>query len=143
MMTATQTRIVDQEHQRVGEWIDRHGSANWQEGSTCIGCERDGELVAGVMFQQYNGASIYAHIAITGRMTKDWLWFIFYYPFVQLGCHVIIVLIACGNRKARAFVENAGFVLRTMLPDADPSGDVCLYILQKQDCRFLTRRVYG
>lgn len=143
MLTSTHTRIVDQEPQYVGDWMHAQGAARYREGATCIGCERDGQLVAGAMFDYCNGASIFAHIAVTGRFTKDWLWFICYYPFVQLGCQVVIGLLSSVNTKAILFDENFGFRQQCRIPNADTDGDLLIYALQKDDCRFLTRRPHG
>jgi len=140
MMTATSTRIVDQEHQRVGEWMHAQGAAAWRPEATCIGCERDGQLVAAAMFDYCNGASIFAHIAVTGRFTREWLWFICYYPFVQLGCQVVIGLVNETNHAAQRFDEHFGFRLQCAIPQADPDGALLIYTLRKEDCRFLTRR---
>lgn len=136
------TRIVDTEHERVGKWMHEQGAASWREGATCIGCERNGQLVAGAMFDYCNGASIFAHIAVTGRFTREWLWFICYYPFVQLGCQVVIGLVPSTNLKARRFDEHFGFVLQAPIPQGDPDGDLLIYTLRKEDCRFLTRRTH-
>lgn len=143
MMTATQTRIVDQEHQRVGAWMHAQGAAAWREGATCIGCERNGHLVAAAMFDFCNGASIFAHIAITGRYSREWLWFICYYPFVQLGCQVVIGLVSSVNEKARRFDEHFGFQLQCAIPQADTDGALLIYTLRKDDCRFLRRPSHG
>jgi len=137
------TRILDKDPVTVGHWMHAQGSAPYREGVTCIGLERDGQLVAGAMFEHYNGSSICAHIAVTGRFTREWLWFICHYPFVQLGCKVVIGLVPSQNTKARLFDENFGFKYRTTIPHGDPSGDLCIYTLEPQDCRFLTRRSYG
>jgi hypothetical protein len=140
MMTTSRVRIVDQEHERVGAWMATQGAAAWREGAVCIGCERDGELVAAAMFDFCNGASIFAHIAVTGRFNREWLWFICYYPFVQLGCQTVIGLVSSANAKARRFDEHFGFQLQCTLPGADLDGDLLIYTLRKEHCRFLNRR---
>lgn len=134
----TRFRIVDQDHARVGEWMYRRGAGRWREGTTCIGLERHGELVAGTMYDWYNGASICAHIAIAGPITREWLWFIFHYPFVQLNCHVILAWpIAPDNPKSHNLCRHLGFTELTTIPDADPQGDSTLYIMHKSQCRYL------
>ena len=143
MMTATPTRIVDQEHQRVGDWMHEQGAAAWREGATCIGCERDGQLVAAAMFDYCNGASVFAHIAITGKYTREWLWFICYYPFVQLGCEVVIGLVSSANEKAQRFDEHFGFTRQAAITGADPDGSLLIYTLRKEQCRFLRRPHHG
>ena len=138
-MTVSHTRIVDQDPAYVGVWMEQHGAAIWRPGATCVGWERNGQLVAGAMFDYCNGASIFAHIAVKGPITREWLWFICYYPFVQLGCTVVIGLVPSTNLAARRFDEHFAFVLQQSIRGADPTGDLCIYTLHRDDCRFLTR----
>ena len=137
------TRILDQDHARVGAWMQAQGAGYWRDGATCIGLEREGAIVAGAMFDYYNGASIFAHIAIAGRITKEWLWFICHYPFEQLRCNVVIGLVSQSNDAAQQFDEHFGFRPALTIPRADPSGDLIIYTLRKEDCRFLRRVPHG
>jgi RimJ/RimL family protein N-acetyltransferase len=118
------------------------GAVIYRDGATCIGLERDGELVAGTLYDYYNGASIMASIAIAGPITRRWLWAIFHYPFVHLGVNVILGLVAEGNVKSRHLCDRLGFSLVTQIPQADPSGAMLLYTMQKDACRFLKRSYY-
>jgi hypothetical protein len=122
--------------------MHQHGGGQWRTGSTCIGLARDGELVAGTMYDYFNGASIFANIVITGPITRRWLWYIFYYPFVQLEAKVLLGLVAQDNLKSQHLCERLGFTLQTFIPDADPSGFLLLYALPRTHCRFL-RSPYG
>ena len=138
------TRIIDQEHQRVGRWMHQHGAGQWRDGATCIGLERDGQLVAGTMYDWFNGASIYANIAIAGPVTREFLWFISYYPFMQLGAKVVLALIAENNQRSKDFVEQFGFSLLTVIPEADSSGSLLLYAIYADQCKWLhIRRHHG
>ena len=119
--------------------MQQQGAGFWRTGTTCIGLERDGELVAGTMYDYYNGSSIYAHIAITGAITREWLHAIHWYPFVQLGVNVVIGTVPKDNLKAQRFDEHLGFKLLTEIPDADPSGATLLYIMRKADARYLKK----
>lgn len=130
-------RIVDQEHERVGLWIGEKNGFKWREGDKCIGLEKDGQLIAGVMYEGWNGASIHAHIAIQGRINREFLWYIFYYPFVQAGVNVIIGLVSEDNKKAQAFDEHLGFTLHSRLPKGHPSGDLLIYTMTKDQCKWL------
>ena len=142
MSTETQqaTAIIDQDPARVGAWMHAHGAGQYRDGTTCLGLERDGQLVAGAMYDYYNGASIFAHIAVTGRLTREWLWFICYYPFVQLQCRVILGLVSSTNTRSRRFVEKFGFTCQADIANAEPAGSTLIYTLRKEDCRFLQRR---
>lgn len=127
---------------RVGSWMQEQGAIASRDRATCIGLERNGELVAGTLYDYYNGASVVASIAIAGPITRRWLWAIFHYPFVHLGVHVILGLVAEGNAKSRHLCDRFGFTLASTIPNADPSGALHLYTLAKADCRFLKRSYY-
>lgn len=142
MLTGSATsayQIIDHDPARVGAWMQTQGAGYWREGSTCIGLEREGELVAGTMYDGFNGASILAHIAIRGPITRRWLWCIFAYPFLQLACRTIIGLIAQENEKSQALARHLGFRLHTRLPECDPSGDLQVYLMRREECRFLRK----
>jgi hypothetical protein len=132
-------QIIDRDPARVGAWMQQQAAAFYRDGAACIGLEHDGQLVAGALFDYCNGASIFGHIAITGRITREWLWFISYYPFVQCGREVVIGLVPAANLKARRFDEHFGFKLLGGVPGGDPGGDLLIYTLSRADCRFLRR----
>lgn len=129
--------IVDNDHERVGKWIQDHGGGFYRDGCKCVGLEKNNELIAGVMYDYFNGASIYAHIAIAGRLDREFLWYIFYYPFVQLNAKIIIGLVASDNHKARRLDEHLGFKLITEIKDGHPSGSLLIYGMYKHECKWL------
>lgn len=135
-------QIIDRDPARVGRWLDAHGAGQYREGTTCIGLARHGELIAGTSYDYFNGASVFANIAIEGPITRQWLWFICYYPFVQLGVQTVLGLVAPNNVKSHTFLRRFGFTLLTDIPQGHPDGDLSLYFLHKDQCRFL-RRPYG
>jgi hypothetical protein len=141
LLTPSQTtKIIDQDHARVGAWMQARGAGVYRQGTTCIGLERDGVLVAGTMYDFFNGASIYANIAIDGPINRQWLWFIFYYPFVQLNAKVLLGLVAQDNKKSQRLTEHLGFRLLASIPDADRSGDTLLYVMPKANCKWIRSR---
>ena len=53
-----------------------------------IGWQKDGEIVAGVAYANWNGPNVECHIASDGSkkwLARQFLWAIFDYPFNQLG----------------------------------------------------------
>ena len=128
--------ILAHHHSRVGEWIQKNGGGFYREGSKCIGLEKNGELVAGVLYDYHNGASIYAHIAIIGRLTREYLRVIFDYPFRQLRAKVLIGLVAESNKKSRKFVEHLGFQLQAEIPEGHPEGSLLIYTMRRDQCRW-------
>lgn len=133
---------ITTEADRIGAWMQAQGAVMSRQGVTGIGLERDGQLVAGTLYDYYNGASMVASIAITGPITRRWLHAIFHYPFVHVGAQVLIGLVAEGNHKSIRLTEHLGFTRQTAIPHADPSGSLYVYAMDRADCRFLTGGVY-
>lgn len=125
----------------VGQWVAKKLFSNLvsDEG---IGLERRGDMVAGVVYENWNRRSITCHIAVQGLMTPYYLHCIFHYPFVHLGCEKILAPVAQGNDDSIQFVENLGFEREATLSDFHPDGDLLLYTMRGEDCRFLGER-YG
>ena len=108
--------------------------------SESIGWERHGELVAGVVYAQWNGPNVVCHIASDGRRhwaTRQYLWTIFDYPFNQLKVKRITVCVGEGNRASRRFVEHLGFTLEAELAGAHPTGALRIYRQMRDECRYL------
>jgi RimJ/RimL family protein N-acetyltransferase len=107
---------------------------------TALGLVKHGELVAGVIYNNVDGSNICMHIgAIDGCrwLTPGFLFAAFDYPFNQLGMRRVTAPIKSGNNKAIEFVENLGFEMNGNLKHYYPDGDLSLYGLLRQDCRFL------
>lgn len=124
----------------VVEWVARqtneYGSFNGGQG---IGWTRGGELIAGVVYSDWNGVNVVAHIAGKGTnwLTRQYLAVIFDYPFMQLKSNRITCMIGESNQPSRRLCEHLGFDLETTLEGAHPSGDLLVYRLWRQDCRYL------
>ena len=122
----------------VGPWIAERCNMVWTpENSTAIGLEKNGELVAGVWYEDFNGRSITCHIAIEKQMTKSFLAFIFHYPYIQLGVEKIIAPVMSSNEKSIRLVSNMGFQKEAQLLDVFPDDDLLFFVLTKDKCRFL------
>jgi L-amino acid N-acyltransferase YncA len=107
------------------------------EGSQAIGLERDGQIIAGVIYENWNKASIVCHIAIEGRMTKGYLKAIFDYPFKFCKVKKIIVPVSSTHAKSLKLVTKMGFVEEARVKDAVPDGDIIFLTLARENCRFL------
>lgn len=132
-------RVVLGENDRVGPWIEYNGGGQYRAGSQCIGLERDGELVAGALFDYHNGASVYGHWAVSDKhaLNREFLTAIFRYPFVQLDCSVLIGLIAGDNEASIEVAGHLGFDLEHTIKGAHPSGDLLIYTMRRNECRWL------
>ena len=127
----------------VGPWIAKQTQMIWKpEGAQTIGLAKDGELVAGVWYDDYNSQAVTTHIAITGSITKQYLRVIFDYPFMQLGVQKIIAPVLEDNSQSMKLVEKMGFHQETRLKNVHPVGDMLFYVMDKTDCKYLGAR-YG
>lgn len=127
----------------AGPWTAKKLFSNFNAAaSRAIGLEREGRIVAGVIYEGWNGRSVVCHIAIEGLMTPAYLAAIFHYPFLHLGADKIIAPVAEGNRESIRLVEKLGFRKEAQLLDAHPDGSLLLYTMSAKDCRFIGAR-YG
>lgn len=114
---------------------------NRVSGSQAIGLVRGGELVAGVVYEGFNGANVWLHVgAIPGRrwMTREFLRAVFRYPFEQLGCKRVSGYVEAWNMDARRFDEHVGFSPEAVLSGAaSDGGDVILYVMKREECRYV------
>lgn len=139
-------RIICDDNERVNRFVaEMVGSQGWSN-AVGIGLEEDGELIAGVTFDYFNGASICMHVAaVPGKrwMTREYLWYCFYYPFEECKVKRITGLVPESNLEAQRFDEHLGFIYETRLKDAHPDGDILVYRMTKEDCRFLRMKRNG
>jgi len=129
----------------VGPWVSSKTGGHWCKGrGTAIGRLKDGELVAGVLYEDYTKANIVCHIAgDEGWATRGFLGLIFDYPYNQLGVERITAPVHSDNVKSRLLMNRLGFTLEATLAKAIPQGDLLLYRMFKSECRFLEDRFYG
>lgn len=102
-----------------------------------------GRIIAGVVFDGYNGVSIQMHCAADPGarwLTREFLWFVFHYPLEQLRVRTIVSPVAEGNAPARRFIKHIGFREGARIEDAHQSGAILLYVMRRGDCRWLQLR---
>ena len=127
----------------VGVWVaDRIAGEFYSETSSAIGLEKNGKLVAGVIYENWNRASIFCHIAIEARLTKAYLKAIFDYPFNVCNVKKIIVPVVSNHVKSIKLVTNMGFTEEARIVDGSQDGDIIFLTMTKENCRFLGVR-YG
>lgn len=134
--------VVYTDKQRVIDWVaKRVEEDDFGSGAVGIGLEEDGELIAGVVFNDYTGPSISMHVAaIPGKrwMTREYLWTCFAYPFLQLKCNRVTGLVRTDNIVAQKFDEHLGFKREGVLRQACSDGtDMIVYGMLRDECRFL------
>lgn len=124
----------------VGPWVSERAGGEFERKISAIGLVRNDKLVAGVVFSDYfHNRSVCMHVAAEGKywMTREYLRVCFDYPFNQLRVNKILGLVDSTNHSARRFDEHLGFVLEHAIRDAGRVGDLLIYSMTRQQCRFL------
>ena len=135
---------------RCGPWtMERLGVedfVDWKSGLTqCIGLievAEDGteRQIAGVLFNEFNHASIQMHVAAEPGarwMTKEYLGFCFRYPFVQCRVKKILGYVGSKNLQAQRFDTHLGFREEARIVDAHQDGELIIYSMTADQCRWL------
>jgi RimJ/RimL family protein N-acetyltransferase len=135
--------IIWDQRERCGDWaLARipNAPASWGEWYQAIGLEKDGELMAVVVFNYFSKADISMNVAaVPGSrwMTKAFLKAVFAYPFVQLGVRRITGLVATRNVPALRFDEHIGFKREGLIRHGTVDDDLVVMGMLKEECRWL------
>lgn len=125
----------------VYDFVSQHYPINYSPSAAGIGLKKDGDMIAGVLFDDYNGNNVWMHVAAEPGarwMNREYLFTCFGYPFNQLQCKRITGWVEASNEKARRFDEHLGFSQEAVLEGAArDGGDVLIYKMMRDDCRFL------
>jgi L-amino acid N-acyltransferase YncA len=128
-------------HPGDGDWVMlRVGGVFNDKTDHVVGMHRDGRMVGGLVYTGYLGASIMMHAAGSedNWVTKDFLWMIFYYAFVQLGVRKVMGLVASSNSRALSVDIRLGFSVAARIPDVYPDGaDLIVLTMTRAQCRWL------
>lgn len=126
---------------RVFAFVSGIMPINMVQGMTGIGLERDGVLIAGVLYEGFNGCNVWMHVAaVPGSkwMTRNYLRACFIYPFIVLGAKRVSGYVDANNEFANRLDVHLGFVREAVLSGASADGgDVNLYVMWKKDCRYV------
>jgi RimJ/RimL family protein N-acetyltransferase len=136
------SNIIYDQSQVVSEWIKSRLEAGQEFGpTTAIGLERDGALIAGVMYDMYTRANINMHVAAEEThywISKAYLRACFGYPFHQLRCNRITALVGQTNDKSIRLIEHLGFKKEGVIRMANADGtDTILFGMLRNECRWL------
>ena len=110
------------------------------DGMRSIGLRKNGDLVAGAIYEGFNGKNMWVHLAGVGRLwlNREFLRAGFYYPFVFCGVDRLSGYVNASNADARRFDEHVGFHEEARLKGAaHDGGDVIIYVMWKKDCRYV------
>ena len=119
----------------VGAWVAEQTTGSYHCNSTAIGLEREGQIVAGVIYENFLNTTINCHIVIDGKINKKFIYAIFNYPFIVCNVEKIIVLVTEDNKKSIKLVKNMGFTEEARITRSN--GDMIYFTLLRNNCKFL------
>lgn|GEM_PF-661145 len=128
----------------VGRWVAKRIQGGFCEDRTvAIGLKKDDDLIAGVIYENWNHQSIWCHIAIDGKITPSYLAAIFDYPFNIAQVEKIIVPVGSDNEESIRLVKKMGFTEEGRIKEGRLDGDIVFLTLNRKDCKYLGERYYG
>jgi len=129
------------EQERMLDWAcEQTGGGSFHADARAIGLERDGQLCAVVVYDNFSEVDCSMHIASDG--TKRWmnralLSAAFLYPFRQLKFRRVTGLVPAKNTAALRFDEHLGFEREGLCRNALPDDDLVVLGLLRENCRFI------
>ena len=125
----------------VWDFVNQQAKVPASAGMKGIGLIRDERLVAGVLYEGFNGSNVWMHVAAEPGarwMTRDFLRYAFHYPFNEMNVKRISGYVEASNMKARKCDEHLGFKREAILRGAaSDGGDVFIYVMTKEMCRYV------
>lgn len=140
------TRLVLDQHQRIADFVANLSgcSAEAWAGYVTLGLETQaGELVAGIVLENYNGRNANVHVAGVGKhwLNRNLLVTFFSYCFDHLQLTRLTGLVAASNQAALTFDLHLGFRHEFTMRDGAKDGDLHILVMRRDDCRFLPQEV--
>lgn len=121
---------------------DKVGNPFMPRVDRCVSRTRAGNLVGGVIYQNYTHRGINLHVAAWDSrwLTRDLLWTIFTYPFDMLKVTKVMAFVPTTNRRAIDFDKSIGFKEEYTIQDVVPGGGLMILSMRREDCRWLDWR---
>lgn len=115
-------------------------------GARALGVVRGTDLVAGVIYEHWNGVHVQAAIAAAPVpwATKGTMFRLFHFPFCQLGCEAISVLVPSSNLPSLNLATKMGFAPEAIIRLAAHDGSDLIILKQwKAECRWIGGQDHG
>jgi RimJ/RimL family protein N-acetyltransferase len=132
-----ESRLVFDDKERVGAWVAEEVVQRSEWGSFySMGAEIDGQLVSGIVFNNFNEYNATCHIAVSkpNKLFLELLDHAFVYAFEGCGLKRLTGLVEADNSKALKLDEHIGFVKEGIMKQAGSEGqDMVILVLWPQN----------
>lgn len=103
-----------------------------------IACVEDNNLLAGTVYDHYNGSTVNAHILVKGVPSRLWWVAIFDYPFNVLGVRKLVGQVSSTHYSAQKLNKRFGFVEEARVKDFYADGDdLIVFTMTRDQCKVL------
>ena len=128
----TEPSLIFDDKDRVGDWVANQmpDGASWHN-YYAMGAEKQGELVSGIVFENFNGHNANVHIAVS-KPTKLFLKLLdhaFVYAFETCGLRRLTGLVEADNVKALQLDLHIGFKIEAVMKEAGSAGQDLLILV--------------
>lgn len=137
------SNLIYGQEDRLLPWAQERIGVDFRKDAKTLGLEKDGVIVAVVVFDNFSDYDLSMHIASDGSklwLNKALLISAFSYPFIQLGLPRVTGMVPAENEDALRFDEHLGFVREGYHPKAGPGGkDLISMGMMREACRFIPK----
>ena len=137
--------LIFDDKDRVGEWVAEKVDqvSSWGD-FYAMGAEVKGEIVSGVVFNNFNESNSTCHIAVSkpNKLFLELLDHAYGYAFGQCGLKRLTGLVASDNHKALKLDKHIGFVEEGVMRQAGRQGqDIITLVLWPNN--YYKGQIYG
>lgn len=134
-------RYVYGDDERLLPWAEeRIPFGSFRDDAHAIGYEKDGRLVAVVVFDTFSTTGCFVHLASEGRkwMSRDFAAVAMAYPFIQCGFPRVTCIVSTNNAMSVRFTRLCGWVQEGVMRGAGNEGeDILIFGMLRRECRWL------
>lgn len=136
-----QLKPVYSDPERYLAWAaEKVGVRSFRRDARAIGLEGRKGLVAVAVYDTFSPGTCCMHIASDGSrrwLTRDFLFRMFAYPFMQMGQRRVTGLIAASNGASLRFARHIGFRDEGVLREEAPDGDMIVLGMLRRECKWI------
>ena len=125
----------------VGAWVaHKTGQLDGWGPFQAFGVEIDGQVVAGVVINNYNGANATCHIAIErrSRLLPDLFRIVCAYAFGQCGLKRLTGMVPTNEPHIIKFDKHLGFEEEFVMKHGAPGADMQILVMWADKCPWYT-----
>jgi len=133
-------KLIYTEKERFSVWVAKQVGHEGSWGDYyALGVEHNGEIIAGVVINNYNHTNATAHIAITkpNRMIIPLFRAVSDYAFNVCSLKRLTGMVPTNEPETIEFNKHLGFVEEFVMKDAAPDADMMILVLWPTNCRWL------